>query len=509
MNYKILIKSARLLGLGAALCFTLCVNAQSNRNTPRDPKEIERLRKVVEGDFRNTDAHQQYLAAVGATTSQARDQYEKWNSLNPSTEEIPMALAQALMRQERPELKEWAERALKINPRQAEALSMLGIEAELNGDQAKKTEYMKRAKEANPQSADYALYYAMCFEHTDVDKFRKLMIGLADEFPGSERGALGIYWAASSFTDTKRRAETYELLRSKYRPDLSSISGSGMSQYHELLLKENPAKATELADFMLGLDSLRGRNEWTQRKKFSQLIVDADELARNKKFPEAISLLKSAPIVAYSSSKELLMIRMAKATLSNGDAKSAYDSLIAYYAFNPTVEVMNTLQVAATKLSKKEDDVQDDIWKLRKGKMKAATPFKLYNYLTKDSLALTDLQGKVILLTYWFPGCAPCRAEFPSFENVVHKFGRDKVAYVAINVDPEQNPWVIPFVTKNKYSFVPLLDEPAKRGNLITRGQPTNYLLDKNGNIVFSNFRTDSNTEDMLERMIRELIKKS
>ena len=73
----------------------------------------------------------------------------------------------------------------------------------------------------------------------------------------------------------------------------------------------------------------------------------------------------------------------------------------------------------------------------------------------------------------------------------------------------EQDPYVVPFMKQSGYSFTPVRDEPEKRGNLPARGAPTNYLIDKKGNIIFANFRTDRDNERTLELMIRELLEKS
>src|SRR5262245_507685 len=34
--------------------------------------------------------------------------------------------------------------------------------------------------------------------------------------------------------------------------------------------------------------------------------------------------------------------------------------------------------------------------------------------MTGDSLTLSELSGKVVVLNFWFIGCAPCQAELPA-----------------------------------------------------------------------------------------------
>ncbi|HUW92662.1 MAG TPA: TlpA disulfide reductase family protein, partial [Bacteroidales bacterium] len=149
---------------------------------------------------------------------------------------------------------------------------------------------------------------------------------------------------------------------------------------------------------------------------------------------------------------------------------------------------------------------REDVHANRYATVVPATPFSLLAYITHDTISLDEFKGKVILLTYWFPGCGPCRGEFPNFENVIRKFKGKDVVYLAINIAPEQDEYVVPFVRSSGYSFIPLKDEPEKRGNLTARGAPTNYLLDRDGNIIFKNFRTDDRNERTLELMIQSLL---
>jgi len=58
------------------------------------------------------------------------------------------------------------------------------------------------------------------------------------------------------------------------------------------------------------------------------------------------------------------------------------------------------------------------------------------------------------------------------------------------------------------YSFLPLEDVRGReKGNLDNRNAaPVNFMIDKSGNLVFSNFRTDEHNEDDLELMINEVL---
>ncbi len=185
----------------------------------------------------------------------------------------------------------------------------------------------------------------------------------------------------------------------------------------------------------------------------------------------------------------------------------AYDSLAILYSKEPTERVNSALYKYGCKLGMDSNQVGRSIWKIREINAKQAKDFKLKSYLSSKNSSLSDYAGKVILLTYWFPSCTPCRAEFPHFESVLKKFDSTKVAYLGLNLQPSQDNLVLPLLKEGGYSFTPLHDDwKREKGNLTADGAPTNYLIDQKGRIVFSGFRIDAENERTLELMIKELL---
>ncbi len=128
-------------------------------------------------------------------------------------------------------------------------------------------------------------------------------------------------------------------------------------------------------------------------------------------------------------------------------------------------------------------------------------------YTSDKKVALSDYKGKVVLLTFWFPGCGPCRAEFPHFRKRAAKIQGKGIVYLAINVMPIQDDYVLPFLRGTHYSFTPLRGtaEWAAQQYKVP-GQPANFLIDGAGRIVFSNFLINGNNERMLELMIASML---
>jgi thiol-disulfide isomerase/thioredoxin len=480
--------------------------AQSPEKAPKaTPEEIKELKAAVAKDLRNAEAHKAYLKAAGADNKEVKKQYDQWIKANPRMVEIPFAYADALYNHELPAAKEYLLKTVALDPKNGKAWQMLWIDAERWGDFAGGREYLKKATEADPTSPDHAFYYASSFEHVDSVKHHQMMLSVPERFPGTERGAQALYWLAQRTKDPATKISVWELARKKYDPVKSSWTAGAMSSYYDFLLASDIAKAKALADDMVKLDSLRDIKGWQQRQQIAAALLDGQTLSAEGKYAEALKTLNAVTPMRYSSSKVILLKAKAKAAAAAGNPKAAYDSLLLQYAVDPTDDVYADMLAYA---GKDNAAVQADVWKQRQSTAKPATAFSLDNYMTSGKTSLPDLKGKVVLVTYWFPGCGPCRGEFPHFEHVVRKFSKDELAYVGINVVHEQDPYVVPFMKQSGYSFIPVRDEPEKRGNLTARGAPTNYLIDKNGNIVFSNFRTDEHNERTLELMIKELLDK-
>jgi len=150
-----------------------------------------------------------------------------------------------------------------------------------------------------------------------------------------------------------------------------------------------------------------------------------------------------------------------------------------------------------------------DIETIRNSTAIPAYPFELGLYTSDGKLGLEGLKGKVVLLTFWFPGCGPCREEFPHFQAVIDKFKGNDVVYVGINVFPEQDPYVIPLMENAKYSFIPLRGTSAFAAKYFgVDGEPENFLIDKDGKIIFKHFRINNTNHRTLELMISSLLQK-
>lgn len=66
---------------------------------------------------------------------------------------------------------------------------------------------------------------------------------------------------------------------------------------------------------------------------------------------------------------------------------------------------------------------------------RVAPPFELET-LDGDTIALSDLEDRTVILNFWATWCPPCVEEMPSLEQLARTFGdRDEVVFLAVSTD--------------------------------------------------------------------------
>lgn len=54
--------------------------------------------------------------------------------------------------------------------------------------------------------------------------------------------------------------------------------------------------------------------------------------------------------------------------------------------------------------------------------------------LEGNAISSSDFAGKVLVVNFWYAGCAPCRAEAKDLEKVYAQFAEKNVAFIGVNV---------------------------------------------------------------------------
>jgi len=100
--------------------------------------------------------------------------------------------------------------------------------------------------------------------------------------------------------------------------------------------------------------------------------------------------------------------------------------------------------IAAIAMTLTGFQVNNSLWKRQfdTDSARQAYPFSLPNAegrLVKAS----DFKGKLVVMEFWFTGCAPCIALAKSMESVIDHFkNNEDVVFVSINLDREKEKWL-------------------------------------------------------------------
>lgn len=501
--------------------------AQSARREPASAEEQAKLRAAVEANPNDPKAHEAYIKSLHYWSPEDKvwildpaleKQYNEWLKKFPASVAVPYAIGHAYAVKEDDKSEPYLLRAVEIDPKFHLAYKDLILMATLRGDKKLKLHYIQKAREAAPANAKYAYQYAASFERTDFPKYRELMLQVADDFPNDEMGATSLSILTLNTTNIGEKIELFERIKKEFlagkHRDLSGFSA--LTRYYYTLLEFSPEKAFALSQSVL---TVAGKDEkykeyqkqWATNVSTAKAIIQAGSLLDQGKAAEASNTLEKLSLPAYSSAKEWLFVQKAKALDAAGRTAEAYNRVLTAYAKEPTAVLYYNLHDFGRRLGKNSDKINKEVSYTRDTAARQAPNFTLMNYITKKPVSLSDFSGKVVLLTYWFPGCGPCHGEFPHFENVVKKFkDRDDFAYVSINTAPEQAHYVLPQIKALGLSFIPLEDKKGwDKGPIDNkRRAPVNFIIDEKGKVIFSEFRIDETNEETLEMMIRSLLEK-
>lgn len=450
--------------------------------------------------------HQRFLEATDSESTDIEKLYQKWSKKNTKSAVIPFAYGEALMQRYSHKSEYWLKEATNRDPLYAEAWYQLSLYADFSGDKSKSNDYLRRAVDADPNNANYAFYFSSR-DRKDMKSYENSTLEFISKFPRHQRAAQALYWLANRTSDQSKKIQIYERTLAEYSPADYSWAAASMSEYFNLLLELDPKRAADLANRLKSTSTEQTLQYWTNNVELAEQILKIKALINEKKGKEAEELIKKMKPQRGSAGLMITSLSF-EAIAANGNTQAAYDSVLTTTAQSPTPIYLNILNQYGERLNKSKDAIDNDLKAMVKKKAVKATPFTLEQYLESGTLSLDDLKGKIVLLTYWYPGCGPCRAEFPHFENVLSKFNRDNVVYLGINIVRKQDDFVKPFMEESKNTFVPLKEIDGRdKGNLDNRGvAPMNFLIDKDGNIAFSRFMIGANNEAMLENMISLLL---
>jgi peroxiredoxin len=127
-----------------------------------------------------------------------------------------------------------------------------------------------------------------------------------------------------------------------------------------------------------------------------------------------------------------------------------------------------------------------------------------------ESISLAELNGKVVVINFWFTSCAPCIAEMPALNKLVEEFKDSDVVFIAFARDDANE--LARFLEKRPFNFniVASANDMAKSYCVELFGWPTSMVVDKSGIVrkITSGAFTDERAETQIFDVLYPVIKK-
>jgi cytochrome c biogenesis protein CcmG/thiol:disulfide interchange protein DsbE len=135
---------------------------------------------------------------------------------------------------------------------------------------------------------------------------------------------------------------------------------------------------------------------------------------------------------------------------------------------------------------------------------KPAPAFVLSGLDSRDSVALSALKGKVVLIDFWASWCLPCRQLMPRIAELKARY--PEVEVVAISVDANREK-AITFLRAVEPSLRAVHDpDHAVADSYGVERMPSSFLIDKEGRLRFRHDGYSERDLDAMERRMRLLL---
>lgn len=174
--------------------------------------------------------------------------------------------------------------------------------------------------------------------------------------------------------------------------------------------------------------------------------------------------------------------------------------LLIIFIFNPDAKSWVLQQLVSTGLFKAEIKKGD----MNKSLQEAAT-FSFTDSLG-NTVAISELKGKVLFINFWASWCPPCRAEMPSLEELYKKLKDDnRFVFLFINEDEDRNK-AIRYFEKNNFTM-PLYYRVGQVSDEIFSGTlPTTVVINKEGKVVLKHEGMAKYNTETFIRELKELL---
>jgi len=125
-----------------------------------------------------------------------------------------------------------------------------------------------------------------------------------------------------------------------------------------------------------------------------------------------------------------------------------------------------------------------------------------------ETITLSELRGKVVVLDFWANWCGPCRKLEPLFDQLVREYQSQPVKFFTLSVWPDQDFNARAYLKEHKLMSTFLMGDNAVAKEYGLWGVPTYYVIDAAGKVSYIHVLLSVDREP-LEKRLRTAIEQA
>ena len=117
----------------------------------------------------------------------------------------------------------------------------------------------------------------------------------------------------------------------------------------------------------------------------------------------------------------------------------------------------------------------------------------------------SDLVGKVLVMNFWFIACPPCQKEIPDLNLIKKEYeGRDDIVFLGFATDTSEK--LRKFLEGKQFNFQIIPRSMDIANNYLVSAYPTNFVVDKTGNVIYAHTGLNEHTIDEIRSAIKKAL---
>lgn len=129
---------------------------------------------------------------------------------------------------------------------------------------------------------------------------------------------------------------------------------------------------------------------------------------------------------------------------------------------------------------------------------------------SSSEFELNNFKDKIIVLDFWYKNCQPCINSIPQINNIYKKYSEKGVQLFGLNEydnNSKSKQKLLPFIKQYNMEYPIVFVDSSVTKEYKVHVYPTLYIIDKNGEIVFSKTGHSEQTEKEIDSVLSMLMK--